>query len=135
MILVQDTTDNVSLLLLCWSRVSAGVQALRKQLQADQSDPDKRQSQASVTRRVGTANAGWQSEQACHDFTTCWIPERSRARRASCEGFLVVASPKRNVEVQVRRDPSHLKRVRADIFLCCPIAGFIFGTPVFSSYY
>ena len=61
--------EDISRKLLRWSALSAGEQALRRQLQADQPDPDNRHAQSSVTRRVSTARQQWQKEEQYNDLT------------------------------------------------------------------
>ena len=54
-------------MLLRLGAVSAGEQALRRQLKEGQSDPEDRRSQASVTRRVRAAKRVWESEEGYSD--------------------------------------------------------------------
>ena len=66
---MAGTADLTELRLLHLQALSAGEQALRKQLRADQEDPENKHAQASVTRRVGAQKAVWQREKEYNDFT------------------------------------------------------------------
>ncbi|CAE7422825.1 C15C7.7, partial [Symbiodinium pilosum] len=111
--------EEISRKLLRRSALSAGEQALRRQLQADQPDPDNHHAQSSVTRRVSTARQQWQKEEQYNDLTAAIL----RSLKVPFKDFFI---EKHFNEV------TQAKRARAGfvVDLYGPVRGFFFGATV-----
>ena len=104
---MAETADFTELRLLCLHALSAGEQAVRRQLRADQEDPESKHAQASVTRRVHSAKAVWEREKEYNDLASILRSLESPYREFFIRAPLVRRSPRTRVKVKPCHGPGH----------------------------